>query len=201
MRIPIRAVLIGKTVPLGKNGVASGIFKRPLHSAIQVTRTGLAGDEQGDRKHHGGPEKAIHHYAFDHYAAWKAESPELARHLGTEGAFGENNSTEGLTEADVCIGDVYRLGSARVEVSQARQPCWRLNERFETVGMARRVQETGRTGRYYRVLEEGRGGPGGTLELLDRPAGDWKSARILPVDRRSGGKGKRGWGRVDSGGR
>src|SRR3546814_10264576 len=84
MRIPIRAVLSGKTVPLGKNGVASGIFKRPLHSAIQVTRTGLAGDEQGDRKHHGGPEKAIHHYAFDHYAAWKAESPELARHLGTE---------------------------------------------------------------------------------------------------------------------
>src|SRR3546814_10420208 len=76
MRIPIRAVLIGKTVPLGKNGVASGTFKRPLHSAIQVTRTGLAGDEQGDRKHHGGPVKAIHHYAFDHYAAWKAERSE-----------------------------------------------------------------------------------------------------------------------------
>src|SRR3546814_7923245 len=66
--------------------------------------------------------------------------------------------------SDVCSSDldVYRLGSARVEVSQARQPCWRLNERFETVGMARRVQETGRTGWYYRVLEEGRVGPGGT---------------------------------------
>src|SRR3546814_5577774 len=92
-----------------------------------------------------------------------------------------SSDLEGLTEADVCIGDVYRLGSARVEVSQARQPCWRLNERFETVGMARRVQETGRTGWYYRVLEEGRVGPGGTLDLLDRPAGDWTLERILHV--------------------
>src|SRR3546814_10915925 len=87
--------------------------------------------------------------------------------------------------SDVCssdlIGDVYRLGSARVEVSQARQPCWRLDERFETVGMARRVQETGRTGWYYRVLEEGRVGPGGTLDPLDRPAGDWTLERILHV--------------------
>src|SRR3546814_740477 len=85
--------------------------------------------------------------------------------------------------SDVCSSDldVYRLGSARVEVSQARQPCWRLNERFETVGMARRVQETGRTGWYYRVLEEGRVGPGGTLDLLDRPAGDWTLERILHV--------------------
>src|SRR3546814_7673018 len=78
----------------------------------------VCSSDLGDRKHHGGPEKAIHHYAFDHYAAWKAESPELARHLGTEGAFGENISTEGLTEADVCIGDVYRLGRSEEHTSE-----------------------------------------------------------------------------------
>ena len=123
MSTSIRAVLIAKTSSLGRHSVASGIFKRPLDHAVDVTHTGLTGDEQGDKRHHGGPEKAVHHYAFDHYAVWKAESPELAEVLGKEGAFGENISTEGLTESDVCIGDIYRLGTALVEVSQARQPC------------------------------------------------------------------------------
>lgn len=181
MSTPIRAVLIAKTSSLGRHGVASGIFKRPLDHAVNVTRTGLTGDEQGDKRHHGGPEKAVHHYAFDHYAVWKAEAPELAEVLGKEGAFGENISTEGLTEADVCIGDIYRLGTALVEVSQARQPCWRLNERFGNAAMARRVQDTGRTGWYYRVLEEGQVGPGDTLDLLDRPAAEWPLGRILHV--------------------
>ena len=84
-----------------------------------------------------------------------------------------------MTEADVCIGDIYRLGTALVEVSQARQPCWRLNERFGNAVMARRVQDTGRTGWYYRVLEEGRVGSGDRLELLDRPAMEWPLSRIL----------------------
>ena len=175
----IRAVLIGKCSSLGSKGIVSGIFKRPLDHSVEVTRTGLAGDEQGDKKHHGGLEKAIHHYPFDHYAIWKSEVPEFAAALDREGAFGENISTEGLTEADVCIGDIYRLGSALVEVSQARQPCWRLNERFGDAAMARRVQDTGRTGWYYRVLEEGRIGPDDTIDLLDRPAPDWPLSRIL----------------------
>ena len=179
MRIPIRAVLTGRLSPLGRHGVPSGIFKRPLAESVLVTREGLAGDEQGDRKHHGGPEKAVHHYPWDHYAGWKAEVLELARHLEGPGAFGENLSTTGLTEARVYIGDIYRLGTASVEVSQGRQPCWRLNERFGLDDMARRVQESGRTGWYYRVLEEGRVGPGDELELLHRPAGSWPVSRVL----------------------
>lgn len=181
MRTAIRAILVGKTGPLGRRGVASGIFKHPVDYPVDVSRTGLAGDEQGDRMRHGGPEKALHHYAFDHYAVWRGEAPEFADHLDREGAFGENLSTEGLTEADVCIGDVYRLGTALVQVSQARQPCWRLNERFGDATMARQVQDTGRTGWYYRVLEEGSVGPSDTLDLLDRPAGDWPLKRVLRV--------------------
>ena len=175
----IRAVLIGKCSSLGNRGVVSGIFKRPLDHAVEVTRTGLTGDEQGDKKHHSGPEKAIHHYPFDHYAIWKSEVPEFAVALDREGAFGENISTEGLIEADVCIGDIYRLGTALVEVSQARQPCWRLNERFGNTTMARRVQDTGRTGWYYRVLDAGQVGPGDSIDLVERPAPDWPLSRIL----------------------
>jgi len=179
MKAPIHAVLTASLSPLGGHGVPSGIFKRPRTGVVGITRGGLVGDEQGDRKHHGGPEKAIHHYALDHYAQWRAELPPLALRLETPGAFGENLSTSGLTEAEVCIGDVFRLGTARVQVSQARQPCWRLNERFGLADMARRVQESGRTGWYYRVLEEGQVHPGDVLELLDRPVGDWSLARIL----------------------
>lgn len=182
MTTRIRAVLTGKTVPLGRRGAASGIFKRPIgEPGVQVTRTGLAGDEQGDRKHHGGPEKAVHHYAFEHYATWRAEIPALAPCLAREGAFGENISTMGLTEADVCIGDVCRLGTALVQVSQGRQPCWRLNERFGRASMARDLQNSGRTGWYYRVLEEGRVGPGDCLALVDRTAESWPLQRILDV--------------------
>ena len=178
-RFPIHSVLTAQISPLGRHGVPSGIFKRPHAGMVGVTRTGMSGDEQGDRKHHGGPEKAIHHYAHDHYARWRTEFPELVRHLETPGAFGENISTAGLTETEVCIGDVFRLGTARVQVSQARQPCWRLNERFGLADMARRVQKSGRTGWYYRVLEEGRVQEGDVLELLDRPAGNWSLARVL----------------------
>lgn len=177
----IQVVLTGKLAPLGRRGVASGIAKQPRRQSVAVTLTGLFDDEQGDRKHHGGPEKAIHHYAIDHYPTWRAEIPVAAPCLAQAGAFGENISTTGLTEADVCVGDIYRLGTATVQVSQARQPCWRLNERFGLPTMARRVQESGRTGWYYRVLEVGQVAAGDTLELLERPAAEWPLERILHV--------------------
>lgn len=179
--VPVRAVLVGALAPLGRHRVATGIFKQPLDRPVAVTRFGLAGDAQGDTRRHGGPEKAVHHYPFEHYRTWIGEVPGLAEALGRVGAFGENISTVGMTEADVCVGDVYRLGTAVVEVSQGRQPCWRLNERFGLATMARHVQDAGRTGWYYRVREEGRVGAGDGITLLDRPAGDWSLSRILSV--------------------
>jgi MOSC domain-containing protein YiiM len=175
--IRIRSVLVATVAPLGPRGVPSGINKQPVAGAVDVRREGLAGDEQGDRKHHGGPEKAIHHYAFEHYARWRQDDPGLAWRLDGEGAFGENLSTEGMTEADVCLGDIYRLGTALVQVSQGRQPCWRLNERFRNPNMARRLQESGRTGWYYRVLEEGTVSRGAEVLLVERPRPDWPLAR------------------------
>lgn len=181
METVIRTVLAGTIAPLGGRRVPSGIDKQPLTGRRAIGITGLAGDAQGDTKHHGGPEKALHHYAFDHYAPWKAEYPRLGSHLARPGAFGENISTLGLTEADVCIGDTYRLGTALVQVSQGRQPCWRLNERFDDPAMARLVQETGRTGWYYRVLEEGSVAVGDRIRLVERPLPDWPLTRVIDL--------------------
>lgn len=181
----IDAVLLGKTQPFGPAGKTSAIDKTVTTAAARVTRLGLLGDEQADPRYHGGPEKALHHYAFDHYAGWRAElaeqSAQAASVLARPGAFGENLSTVGLTEAEVCIGDRYRLGTALVEVSQARQPCWKLNHRFGHAGMSRAVQQSLRTGWYYRVLEEGEVRAGESLVLAGRPYPAWTLQRLLRV--------------------
>lgn len=170
---------IGRALPFGPNGEPSAIDKQPVTHALMLGMNGFEGDEQGDRRHHGGPEKAVHHYPEEHYAAWRIDLPEVRAEAFRAGAFGENLVTTGLTEANVCIGDVFRLGAARIQVSQARQPCWKLNLRSGIPDMARRVQDSGRTGWYYRVLETGVVAPGAMLQLLERPHPDWPLARLL----------------------
>lgn len=163
---------------LGPRAAPSGIVKSAAPAPWRLTRTGLEGDRQGDLVHHGGEEKALHHYPRDHYARWIEDEPTLAEALTAAPAFGENISTLGLIEDDVCIGDIFALGSALVQVSQGRQPCWKLNAHFARKDMARRVQETGRTGWYYRVLREGVVQPGDRLERVERPLPDWPLSRI-----------------------
>lgn len=179
--ITITAVLTGRAAPLAPTQQLSGIAKEMRSGAVTVTPTGLAGDEQGDPHHHGGPEKAIHHYAFDHYAAWVRDIDPSPAVLAKPGAFGENISTSGLAERDVCLGDVFRLGSALVQVSQGRQPCWKLNHRFGRASMSRDVQGTGRTGWYYRVLEPGQVAAGDSLTLVERPCAEWPLSRVLDL--------------------
>ncbi|PWR23976.1 MOSC domain-containing protein [Zavarzinia compransoris] len=180
MTVAITHLLTGRLAPLGPRAVPSGIDKQPVDGPRRLTRTGFAGDAQGDLRHHGGPDKAVHHYPFDHYAAWAADLGPLPR-LGRAGAFGENLSSLGLTEAGVAVGDVFRLGGAVLEVSQGRQPCWKLNLRFGVADMARRVQASGRTGWYYRVIEDGMVAPGDALALLDRRAPAWSLTRLWRI--------------------
>lgn len=181
MRFIVDFVLTGRTASLGPRGTPSGIRKQPVAGAVRLTAIGLVGDEQGDRKHHGGREKALHHYAMEHYAFWRAEFDGRSALLGLPGAFGENIASMGVTEADICVGDVFRIGTATVQVSQGRQPCWKLNERFGEPAMARRVQESGRTGWYYRVLEEGLIETGAIGEIIDRPAESWSLSRLAHI--------------------
>jgi MOSC domain-containing protein YiiM len=179
-------VLAGTVAPLGDDGRTSAIDKRPLPGPWRIGATGLAGDAQADLKHHGGPEKALHQHACEHYAAWREEIGD-APALRAPGAFGENFATRGWTEETVCIGDVVRFGGALLQVSQGRQPCWKLNRRFGVSDMALRVQESGRTGWYYRVLEEGAGRDGDLLELVERPCPLWPLARLLALLYRDAG--------------
>lgn len=188
----IHAVLRGRAVPCtrpdGSPGGRSAIAKQPVAGPVQVGPEGLEGDEQGDRRVHGGPDKAVHQYALEHYAAWRADLGALPV-LDAPGAFGENLASAGVTEATLCWGDRVRIGSVLLEVAQSRQPCWKLNLRFGHKDMARRLQDTGRTGWYWRVLEPGQLQAGDAIHLVERPHPAWTLARVVdllyhrPLDR------------------
>jgi MOSC domain-containing protein YiiM len=171
---------IGKIETFGPAGQPSAIGKHTVGSRITVSKLGLAGDEQADRQHHGGIDKALHHYPFEHYAAWTRELPAKAA-LFKAGGFGENLSTQGLSEDNVCLGDIFQIGSATIQVSQGRKPCWKLNHRFGIANMARRVQDSGRTGWYYRVLGAGDMAQGDAFALIERLHPEWTLARLLKV--------------------
>ncbi len=161
---------LGRVQPFGPSGAPSAIDKQPVDHA-QLGRLGFAGDEQGDPRHHGGPDKAVHAYPLAHYPLWQAELPASAPHF-RPGGFGENLVVGGIDESGICLGDHWRIGDCLLQVSQGRQPCWKLNLRFDQPDMARRVQSSGRTGWYFRVLEEGQIQPGLRAELVARPLGD-----------------------------
>ena len=167
----------GKPASLGDGTLVSAINKTPRSGPVALRRLGLDGDEQADRRFHGGPDKAVLHYAADNYDAWRAEQPAQPE-LFAPGAFGENFVSRELNETNVCLGDVFRIGAAEVEVSQPRQPCFKLNHRFHQGDMARRVQTTGRTGWYYRVLTEGDVAAGDVITLIERPFPDWTLRRV-----------------------
>jgi len=177
----LRAVLTGPARPTARPGQRSAIDKTPCTGAVAVGPLGLAGDEQGDLRVHGGPDKAVHCYAWEHYADWRAALPHAAGRLAHPGAFGENFSLEGVTEAQVCLGDRWRVGSAQFEVSQGRQPCWKLNDRFGVPDMAQRVQDGGRAGWYLRVVRPGEVRAGDAVQLLQRPFPGWSVARLLAL--------------------
>ena len=176
----VAALLTGRAVDFTRPGSRSAIAKLPTSARLMLTDSGLQGDEQGDLRVHGGPDKALHHYPYEHYRAWRND---IGGHplLASPGAFGENLSTIGVTEAGLCLGDQLRLGTARVEVSQSRQPCWKQSDRFGIADMARRMQDSGRTGWYYRVLEPGEVRAGDGLILLERPFPQWTLARLIEM--------------------
>jgi len=151
----------------------TGFFKTPVAGSLWLGMTNLDGDGQADLKNHGGPEKAVNVYPIEHYAHWERE---LGMNVLPPGAFGENFTTEGLLEADVCLGDIFEVGGALVQISQPRQPCWKLARRWRRRDLALRVQESGRTGWYFRVLREGMVQPGEKLVMIERPCPEWTVA-------------------------
>ena len=161
-------LFIGGIRPLPESGRPTGMYKQPAIGRQEIGLEGFTADQQADRRVHGGPEKAIHLYPAAHYAKLAERFPEAASLL-IPGSNGENISTPDLTEADVRIGDIYHLGSARLQVCQPRNPCWKIDERYSSEGMAEFIAEHRLTGWYWRVIAPGHCIPGDELEL-DTPA-------------------------------
>lgn len=163
----IVSIQVGRVGEIGHRGstLRTAIQKRPVPGTHLVTETGLVGDAQADRVNHGGQAKALCVYPLEHYEYW-------AHRLGSglsPGAFGENLTACGLTETQACIGDTYGVGTALVQVSQPRQPCYRLAALHRQPQLAHWVQETGFTGFYLRVLLPGHLAAGDELILEARP--------------------------------
>ncbi len=140
----------------------SAIIKKPVVGMIYMDEKGLLGDGFADKVHHGGSDKAICVYSIDHFPFWEKE---LGRKL-SPGAFGENLSISNLDETSAHIGDIFRIGDAEVQVTQPRQPCHKLNKIFRYQAMACKVQTTGYSGFYMRVLKPGWVEPGMMFELI-----------------------------------
>jgi MOSC domain-containing protein YiiM len=145
--------------------VRTGIFKQPVKDRVMLRSLNLDGDGQADLTVHGGLEKAVYVYPFEHYDYWQSELPDTELTLGN---FGENFTTTGLREEELNIGDRFRIGTVKLMVTQPRLPCYKLGIRFGRADMVKRFLASRRTGFYFSVLQEGEVGTGDTLELLSR---------------------------------
>ena len=156
----------------------TGFFKVPVEGPVFAGTTNLAGDGQADLINHGGIDKAVLAYSADHYPKWRNELriPDLPF-----GAFGENLTIAGWSEESVCLGDIFRIGTATFEVSQPRQPCWKLARRWRMHELTGIVVKNGRSGWYLRVLEEGWIAAEMSVELIERPNPAWPIARANEI--------------------
>lgn len=145
----------------------SAIAKVQVNGELALTELGLAGDEQAEKKIHGGPDRALCHYPREHYREWASAFPEQAERFVAP-AFGENLSTEGLTEQNVYIGDIFHWGEALIQVTQPRSPCFKVNYHFAIYDLSSLMQESGRTGWLYRVIAPGNVSGDAPFELVSR---------------------------------
>ena len=163
----VLSVHVGSLQEMLRNGkkIQTGIFKQPTEGPIEVKQLGLEGDQQANKKLHGGVYKAICVYPSEHYDLWKEElgNPGLSF-----GDFGENLTTAGLMEGDICLGDRLRIGSVEMVVTQPREPCITLNARLDTKDLSARIRKSGRSGFYLSVEREGAVENGDSIEYISR---------------------------------
>ena len=148
--------------------VRTSIWKTPREGRVLVRTLNLDGDKQSDLRVHGGPKKAVYIYPSEHYEYWRRELPDFALPWG---AFGENLTTSGLLEDDIRIGDRIAIGTAEFQVTQSRQPCFKLGIRFGDEGMLKRFITSDRSGFYVAVVREGEVGAGDGIAIVERATG------------------------------
>ncbi len=145
--------------------VTTGIFKKPVSGSIRMKTLSLDGDEQADLTVHGGPDKAVYLYPVEHYPYWIEQYPDIEMKWGM---FGENLTAEGLLEDGVNIGDMFQIGSAKVVVTQPRMPCYKLAMKFDRNDIIKKFLVSGRSGLYFKILEEGDIQAGDEINLISK---------------------------------
>jgi len=171
------SVQVGPVAPLGPRRVPSGFVKHPVDGPVAIGPTGLAGDEQADRSVHGDADKAVYGYAVESYALWRASHPCHAA-LWHPGGVGENLTFAGFSEQTLCIGDTLRVGSALLQITQPREPCFKLALRFDDPLLGKAMIQNGRTGWYFRILVPGTVAAGDPASLQDRLNPGWPVSRM-----------------------
>lgn len=163
--IIIQKLLTGTPAPLSHEPSVVTAIRRSEVDELRVFMDHIAGDEVANKQHHGGLARVLHHYPGEHYAFWKSCYPDKQFPLGS---FGENLTTRGILEQDICIGDVFRIGTVLCSVTEPRKPCFTLNHYFQVPGFARVVQNELRTGWFYKILEPGVVRLGDAIALQER---------------------------------
>ncbi|MBL7898482.1 MAG: MOSC domain-containing protein [Crocinitomicaceae bacterium] len=173
----IQSINIGKPVNVQWRGktVQTGIYKFPVEEPVRLEKNDVLGDHVIDRKYHGGIDKACYIFSADHYEEWKKLFPKLD---WTYGMFGENLTISGLDEKDFLIGDILRLGGATVQISQPRQPCFKLGIRFGTQTVLKKFIQKKQPGIYLRILEESFVQKGDQMDLIERPHNSLKISEV-----------------------
>lgn len=173
----IESIQVGKPQTISKDWNTS-IYKSTVQGPIFLSKINLDGDQQADLTVHGGPDKAVNVYPIEHYHYWNQRTRLwIFRRINlpeqVNGSFGENFTVSGINENQACIGDTFKVGEAIVQISQPRQPCWKLARKFKQPRLPFWVQQTSKTGWYFRVLHEGLVAAGDDLKLIDQPCPQW----------------------------
>lgn len=166
-----------RTVTYRARTYPTAIFKQPVAGRVMVRRLNIDGDAQGNLKTHGGPDMAVYAFGHENYVLWERE---YGRKLAF-GAFGENLTVTGMDEAEISVGDEFRVGTARLQVTEPRTPCHKLAMKFEDDDLPRRFAATGHVGFYFRVLEEGEIGAGDDIVALARDPAHLTIAEVLAL--------------------
>jgi MOSC domain-containing protein YiiM len=169
-----------RQVETPRGPVLTSIWKSPIEGRVELKRFNIEGDQQADLKVHGGEFKAVYLYPSEHYAFWRGELPGMDL---PPGMFGENLTTEGLVEHEVQIGDQFRIGTAVLQVSQPRMPCFKLQLRFGRNDMVKRFWQSGRSGIYFSIVEEGELAAGDEIVWVSRVDGGITIAELVSLYR------------------
>lgn len=164
----ILGLFVGKPKEFGPKKFVTAIDKSPVTTSMKVNFESIEGDQVNNLKFHGGLDRVVHHYSLEQYDYLKSIFPEH-KDLFVPGSYGENLTTEKLTEKDLCIGDIFQLGKVKLQLTEGRKPCGTIDIKYGIRGVLKEIKNSGRYGWFYKVLEEGEVSLEDHFELIERP--------------------------------